>query len=189
MDDYGNALMWVTQNENVFEVEEILTNILLRLPVKSLLICKSVCKYWRRIISRPSFLESHLIQSQHNPAYVFYPYDLWHHNVYLLRKTDGEMTESLPGCDGIYFKGIICSFNGLICCVNYYSAFLHDIRICNPATGEVLLLPQSRELEHPGEVGVAFGPGINEYKVFQFYGERNIMDVRYILQSLDLGNP
>ena len=170
MDDYGNALMWVTQNENVFEVEEILTNILLRLPVKSLLICKSVSKYWRSIISRPSFVESHLIQSQHNPTYVFYPYDPWHHNVYLLRKTDGEMTESLPGCDGIYFKGIICSFNGLICCVNYYSAFLHDIRICNPATREVLLLPQSRELEHPGEVGVAFGPGINEYKVFQFYG-------------------
>ncbi|KAL6314929.1 hypothetical protein AAG906_029148 [Vitis piasezkii] len=101
MDDYGNALMWVTQNENVFEVEEILTNILLRLPVKSLLIC--------------NFVKSHLIQSQHNPTYVFYPYDPWHHNV-------------LPGCDGIYFKGIICSFNGLICCVNYYSAFLHDIR-------------------------------------------------------------
>ncbi|RVW37332.1 hypothetical protein CK203_087745 [Vitis vinifera] len=117
MDDFGSKLMWVTQNEKVFEVEEILTNILSRLPVKSLLVCKSVCKYWQGLICSPSFMHLHLIQSQENPSYVFYPsYVFWDNNIHWVIKTDGETTQSFPSYDGFYFRDMICSFNGLICC-------------------------------------------------------------------------
>lgn len=40
--------------------EGMLTEILLRLPVKSLLCCKSVCKPWLSIISNPHFVKSQL---------------------------------------------------------------------------------------------------------------------------------
>ncbi|XP_074343089.1 putative F-box protein At3g10430 [Apium graveolens] len=40
--------------------EDVITVILSRLPVKSLLRCKSVCKPWLSIISNPSFIKSHL---------------------------------------------------------------------------------------------------------------------------------
>lgn len=43
----------------VFEVEEIFTDILLRLPVKSLLACKSVCKQWRGLIGGAGFMNLH----------------------------------------------------------------------------------------------------------------------------------
>eukprot|EP00261_Vitis_vinifera_P031286 XP_019072529.1 PREDICTED: uncharacterized protein LOC109121752 isoform X3 [Vitis vinifera] len=106
MDDYGSKLKY-TQNENVFEVEEIFTNILLRLPVKSLLICKSVCKYWWSLICSRSFMNLHLIQSQENPTYVFHRYTLRGGNIHLLTKADGETTESfLPGCPGFYSKDL-----------------------------------------------------------------------------------
>ncbi|KAJ9672005.1 hypothetical protein PVL29_025586 [Vitis rotundifolia] len=188
MDDLGSKLIWVTQNENVFEVEDILTKILLRLPVKSLLICKSVCKYWRGLISSPSFMHLRLIQSQENPSYVFYPYIFypypasWDDNIRLLTKTDGETTQGFPGCDAFYFKGVICSFNGLICCINstFCTSIRHssldvyisnslDIHICNPVTRQVLLLPPTPKSDYLPAIGVSFGPRIHECKVFQFY--------------------
>lgn len=100
------------QNENVFEMEDIITNILSRLPVKSLMICKSVSKYWWRLICSPSFMRMQLNRSQENPCYVFYPYACWNRNIHFLTKTDGETTEILSGCDRYYFRGMICSFNG-----------------------------------------------------------------------------
>ncbi|XP_065880071.1 F-box/kelch-repeat protein At3g23880-like [Euphorbia lathyris] len=44
-----------------FLPEEILTEILLRLPVKSLLISKTVCKYWHSIINCTGFVKKHLL--------------------------------------------------------------------------------------------------------------------------------
>ena len=179
MDDFGSKLIQVTQNDNVFEVEDILTTILSRLPVKSLLICKSVSKYWRDLICSPSFMHSHLVQSQENSSDAFYPsYPSSDDNIPLLTKTDGETTQSFLDCDGFYFEGMVCSFNGLICCTNFHGPFVYeriedsntfDIHICNPATREVLLLPPTPTSEYIPKIGVSFGPTLNEYKVFQFY--------------------
>ena len=186
MDDFGSKLIRVTQNDNVFEVEDILTNILSRLPVKSLLICKSVSKYWRDLICSPSFMHSHLVQSRENSSYAFYPsYPSWDGNIPLLTKTERKTTRSFLDCDGFYLKRMVCSFNGLICCIYFHGPIFYewikdsstfDIHICNPATREVLLLPPTPTSEYIPKIGVSFGPTIgvsfgptiNEYKVFQF---------------------
>ncbi|RVW94697.1 hypothetical protein CK203_029910 [Vitis vinifera] len=164
MDDYGSKLKY-TQNENVFEVEEIFTNILLRLPVKSLLICKSVCKYWRSLICSRSFMNLHLIQSQENPTYVFHRYTLRGGNIHLWTKADGETTESfLPGCPGFYSKEPRTHISTTLSSEKGLRRSTLDILICNPATQQVLLLPPTPESKYPGAVGVSFGPTINEYK-------------------------
>ena len=176
MDDLCNKLI-CTRNENLFDVEDIIINILSRLPVKSLMICKSVSKQWWRLISSPNFTRLQLIRSQENPIYVFYPYSCRCHSEHFLTKIDGETTETLPGCNRRYFKGMICSFNGLICCINtegircisIRTSLRLDIHIRNPATREVLLLPQSRGSKESPKIGVAFYPRTNEYKVFQFF--------------------
>ncbi|RVW94786.1 hypothetical protein CK203_029907 [Vitis vinifera] len=120
MDDLCNKLI-CTRNENLFDVEDIIINILSRLPVKSLMICKSVSKQW---------------WSEH-----------------FLTKIDGETTETLPG----------------IRCISIRTSLRLDIHIRNPATREVLLLPQSRGSKESPKIGVAFYPRTNEYKVFQFF--------------------
>ncbi|CAH1452990.1 unnamed protein product [Lactuca virosa] len=51
---------------------EIIIEILLRLPVESLLRSRSVCKLWRSIISDPHFIKSHLSFSISNNHYAFH---------------------------------------------------------------------------------------------------------------------
>ena len=46
--------------------QEIITNILSRLPIKSLLQFKSVSKLWLSLISNPQFVELHLKQMKEN---------------------------------------------------------------------------------------------------------------------------
>lgn len=180
MDDYGRRLKR-TQSENVLETEEILTNILVRLPVKSLLICKCICKHWRRLIGSPYFIRLHLLRSQENPTHVrvYYPYLFRSHKKNCLIKIDREEApdERLP--EGrLFYKHIICSFNGLIlfCSLKGYANAPNplgdlalEIHICNPATREVVLLPppHNPNLKIP-DIGVCFGPKINGYKVFRF---------------------
>ncbi|KAK1398988.1 hypothetical protein POM88_008851 [Heracleum sosnowskyi] len=43
--------------------ETMITEVLIRLPVKSLLICNCVCKPWLSFISNPNFLKSHIQRS------------------------------------------------------------------------------------------------------------------------------
>ncbi|XP_071697516.1 F-box/kelch-repeat protein At3g23880-like [Rutidosis leptorrhynchoides] len=49
---------------------EIIVEILTRLPVESLLRCKSVCKLWRSLISDPHFINSHLYLSSNRNNYA-----------------------------------------------------------------------------------------------------------------------
>lgn len=61
-------------------LDELVVEILLRLPVKSLLRFKSVSKAWRAIISDPFFIRSHLQHSalkwKHNPSLLITPHTL-----------------------------------------------------------------------------------------------------------------
>lgn len=62
--------------------DEILMDILVRLPVKSLLHCKAVCKAWRAIVTDPLFVRAHLQCSasrcEQNPSFVITPHTLNH---------------------------------------------------------------------------------------------------------------
>eukprot|EP00261_Vitis_vinifera_P031285 XP_019072528.1 PREDICTED: uncharacterized protein LOC109121752 isoform X2 [Vitis vinifera] len=190
MDDYGSKLKY-TQNENVFEVEEIFTNILLRLPVKSLLICKSVCKYWWSLICSRSFMNLHLIQSQENPTYVFHRYTLRGGNIHLLTKADGETTESfLPGCPGFYSKEprthistTLSSEKALdVVPWTYWSATLPPNKSCYSHQ------PPNQNIQ----VRLVFLLALRSMNIryFSFSTEKCIfMNVGYILPSLDHGNP
>ncbi|CAL4886771.1 unnamed protein product [Urochloa decumbens] len=61
-------------------MEELVTEILLRLPVKSLRRFESVCKAWRSIISDPIFIRAHLRHSAskwvQNPCFIINPHTL-----------------------------------------------------------------------------------------------------------------
>ena len=140
--------------DDLFEVEDIITNILAKLPVKSLILCKSVSKRWRGLISSPNFMRLQLLRSKERPTYVFYPYICWDRKVHFLTKTDGETTETLSSCNGYNFTNMICCFNGLICFISYEGSFYFKrppasiLRPtnCNPATQDVLLLPRSHNI-------------------------------------------
>lgn len=86
--------------------------------------------------------------------------------------TKGEIFKDItfPGLENVFFPRVICSYNTL-CFIN--DASLDecdiDIRICNPATREVFLLPKGSHAKEVLSIGVAFGHGFLEYQVFWFF--------------------
>jgi F-box interacting protein len=164
----------------VESIEDILANILSRVPVKSLTVFKSVSKLWYRLICSPNFIKLQLSWSLENSTYLIYPYMDEVMTLYQM-KGNGEIIEmiTLPGCENLSPLSLVCSYTGLICCINY--PWIRDlnmdnedmtdfeIRICNPSTREVFLLPKGSPSEKKLSIGVAFGPKTSEYKVFRFF--------------------
>nr|POF20086.1 f-box protein cpr30 [Quercus suber] len=69
---------------------EIATDIFLRLPIKSIIICTSVSKAWKSLIQNPTFISTHLHHS-HNKnknLLVFSLYSQTHKESYALHNED-----------------------------------------------------------------------------------------------------
>lgn len=175
MSETGNDCGHLICN-NVSEIghiEEILANILPRLPAKAAVVCKSVSKLWLGLISEPHFPELQLSFSRKNPKYIICPYsdssDIVTH-LYLM-EGDGTIDREIPtpGFGNIFSPDIICFLNGLICCVNQDEREDMDIHIFNPTTQEIILLPKGSPSIDTPSVGLVFDPENNKYKLFRFF--------------------
>ncbi|PWA88863.1 F-box associated interaction domain-containing protein [Artemisia annua] len=167
---------------------EIIVNILCRLPVKLLLRYKSVCKLWCSLISDSYLIKSHLSLSTSNSHYA-------HHQLIL---TISSFNINLLSC-GLYevmcdhksvnvleldhpFKRprsskfsepypelIVGSCNGLLCVAIDH----HSLYIWNPSTRKSNLLPYRGRLKVWDGWSVMYGFGYdessNDYKVVKVY--------------------
>ncbi|XP_062162393.1 F-box/kelch-repeat protein At3g23880-like [Alnus glutinosa] len=158
--------------------EDLVIQILVWLPVVSLLRFKSVCKSWYALITNQNFITQHLLHNKNS-------------NTQLLLKTCDKTTEDYvvstisyetlqvsrthalpPECLGIDKISIFVtgSCNGLVC--------LHDYRsvIWNPATKETKVVPKSNlpRIVPAGYLtridGMSFGFDVktNDYKIISF---------------------
>ncbi|CAH9120443.1 unnamed protein product [Cuscuta epithymum] len=130
-----------TDNLGVFP-EEVIVQILARLPVKSLARTKCVCKFWKTLICDKYFAQIYNEASIRNPMVL------------------------LDACESSSAGGLICvdnktgvselsldfvrdrvkvraSCNGLLCCSSIPDKGVYYV--CNPMTREYKLLPRSRE--------------------------------------------
>ncbi|XP_074355006.1 F-box/kelch-repeat protein At3g23880-like [Apium graveolens] len=149
------------RNLSFLPSELIESEILPRLPVKSVLRFKSVCKSWNFLISsNPDFIKSHLHLNPNNDSLVLKTGD---------KKKYFHCNDSLLQC----YTDIIGSVNGLVCFYNWhfeYEGF--EIAIWNPATKQCLTnipnLPdryEDRELERDDCFGFGFDSVANDFKV------------------------
>ncbi|KAL7592549.1 hypothetical protein Lser_V15G35299 [Lactuca serriola] len=156
-------------------------NILIRLPVKDILIFKSISKLWYDVMSTKYFIILHRLLSKENTKFLaFYDPGLLEDGIVRgihLMESNGTYTESytLPGFENVHHPLVISSFNGLICCINDVSKYrmLYDIelRICNPATREVVLLPNSYMSVYMPVFGVLYSNKFHIYKIFKFFSD------------------
>ncbi|XP_074352282.1 F-box/kelch-repeat protein At3g23880-like [Apium graveolens] len=144
--------------------EIIESEILPRLPVKSVSRFKSVCKSWNLLISNnPDFIKSHLDLNPNKDSLLVMTSER--------KKYEETRDESL-------FQGstaMIGSVNGLVCFYNWHHEFEGiEFVIWNPATKQCLanipLLPSRfEEREHDGLIEDCFGFGFdsvaNDFKV------------------------
>ncbi|KAM1228252.1 hypothetical protein ACFX2J_007369 [Malus domestica] len=149
-------------------LEELFGDILSRLPVQCLL------------SSNPQFAELHFSRSAEDVLYMVYSCTDAVKTLHLI-DGNGVITEviTLPHSENLSSLRMICSYNGLTCFTNY-PWYIHSRRIqaseedlkiyiCNPATHETRALPIGSPSEAELSMGVAFGPGASEYKVFRFF--------------------
>ncbi|KAK6911180.1 F-box domain [Dillenia turbinata] len=138
--------------------DNIITEILSRLPLKSLLRSKCVCKRWHFMISDPIFIRKYSLE---NPSYYisgFYLQKAW-----LSCKprldffTMNGNLKAAPEASLSFIKDsvkIMSSCNGLLCCSSFRcSEKERNYYICKPATKQYTMLP-------PIESELVFGMSI-----------------------------
>ncbi|XP_028755840.1 putative F-box protein At1g33530 [Neltuma alba] len=160
--------------------EEIIRQILKRLPVKSLIRFQCVSERWKNLIKSPSFIDEHLHYSTHQNPSLLLRKSNGRFKPLQLRLMDSEMhvrevqNPPLPLRSLLTFS-IVGSCNGLVCAeIDGYdkSASSASFLLWNPATGDVRKIPTTRSSKHPYEsvyVGFGFSTIVNDYKIVQIY--------------------
>lgn len=153
--------------------EVIMVNILSRLPVKSLLRFRCVCKAWCTLISHPQFVETHLRQQHKRPVIgLVVPHSVDDP----LHKDDLAVDLELHlGIPNKRTTTVLDSCNGLLCVVDCYYGFYS----LKPPQKLILWNPSTRQCNHipcPSFVGYQncmysffYDPGSDDYKIVRIF--------------------
>ncbi|KAI3432170.1 uncharacterized protein J3R85_007575 [Psidium guajava] len=153
--------------------EDIETLILLRLPVKSLLRFKCVCKRWSSLISTPQFAKTHLEIAASSPRILLATNPPQSVNCESLRDDDHAGHEGMPltqlqspieapaGCRA----HVVGYCNGLVC-LEYDD---HQIVVLwNPAAGESRNIPNASYGYFQATIcELGYDPLIDDYKILR----------------------
>ncbi|KAI3695095.1 hypothetical protein L1987_78083 [Smallanthus sonchifolius] len=155
---------------------ELVIDIFLRLPVKTLIRCTSVCKSWYALIRNPNFVASHFnsnCQIYHDNHYILFGDANLCHVVCditfkLLYSIQSPFTVSPNRKSSLNFVG---SCNGLLCLAPGLEYNLgDDVYIWNPSVRTHKKLPPSRfsdDRRKVSRVGFGFHELSNDYKVIR----------------------
>ncbi|KAI3467559.1 hypothetical protein Pfo_024222 [Paulownia fortunei] len=121
--------------------QEIYQEILSRLPVKSLVRFKSVCKSWNTLISDPQFSKLHLKQSTDQNRMRFMFLDDYCHSTLAYAAPDGtsKINRPMHADESESCVDFLASCNGLFCIRNAED----DLFFWNPSTRESKRIPGS----------------------------------------------
>ncbi|XP_059633457.1 F-box protein At3g07870-like [Cornus florida] len=157
--------------------DDLVTDILSRLVIKTLMRCRCVCKLWRNLARDPRFIHSHLNNrsSQRSPSFILST-TIWFDSAFRSQIYFLEHDETLGySCEEVSFSvpdlkefRLISSCNGLFCLVHRMCRNI--IYVCNPFTRCCTKLPNRI---NPSQnilgtiMGFGFNPKRNEYKVVE----------------------
>nr|ADZ74124.1 S-haplotype-specific F-box protein [Prunus pseudocerasus] len=165
--------------------KQILIDILVRLPAKSLVRFLCTCKSWSDLIGSPSFVSTHLYRNVTKHAHV-YLLCLHHPDFERLVNPDDPYvkkefqwslfsSETFEECyklshplGNTEYYGIYGSSNGLVCISDEILNFDSPIHIWNPSVRKFRALPMSTNINIKfGSVALQFGfhPRVNDYKI------------------------
>ncbi|XP_057505528.1 F-box/kelch-repeat protein At3g23880-like [Actinidia eriantha] len=132
---------------------EVVIEILKRLPVKSLLQFRCVCKTWRSLITSPNFITMHLNQTLSDPKNRNIRTLLRHYSkdqgkeIYSLHSDNETFDENNEGIEFPFAKQtkfywrVVGSCNGLLCLSDDLFYYMDSIILWNPMIRRSLTLP------------------------------------------------
>ncbi|KAF5751171.1 hypothetical protein HS088_TW02G00181 [Tripterygium wilfordii] len=164
--------------------QEVLFEILLRVPVKSLLRCRCVCKSWYSLISNPDFISNHtkrtaLYSTNTHLVLRRYASDD-QEETFTLHYDDDELFGDCQKLD-FPFKSsrdyfhIVGSCNGVLCLIDNHTKGLKPIVLWNISIGLSVTLPLQQityQLFHNEVLGFGFDSQNNDYKVVRIVYSR-----------------
>ncbi|XP_004305632.1 PREDICTED: F-box/kelch-repeat protein At3g06240-like [Fragaria vesca subsp. vesca] len=159
--------------------EDVMINVLERLPVKSLMRFICVSKRWRFIISDPQFAKSHYKLSCENQT-IRRRFYLSNSNRFALDSLDFESPSPLLRevripfeQPGIKYWSLRCSCNGLVCAVvSVSTSAKYHLYIWNPSTGFLKRLPDPSFCVYSmsvssGFFGIGYLSATDDYKIIK----------------------
>lgn len=178
----------IRRNANPNLPEELIVEILKRLPVASILRFMCVCKSWYSLITNPSFISTHL-SHQSNPTFktstkTIYsvPYRFYLHNI------DDNLDDWVElDCPVGILNLIVGCCNGVICLFDYFSPGRRSLILWNPSIRKAFALPLPISIPDPAfmshvldggfryynlpnfTLGFGFDPVSKDYKVVRVY--------------------
>ncbi|KAJ0770206.1 putative F-box domain-containing protein [Helianthus annuus] len=163
----------VAKKTKISVPDEIIDDILSRLPVKSILRFRSVSKSWLSRISHPSFTKLHSARSTRTALLLSaYQYSTRQQHILSAATHGGPVTHLFTIDDvSVYDITEAQHLNGLVLITSAKSAFRYPYAyVVNPSTRKVLSLPYPDPyIDDIGEItGYCFGfdESTNEHKVF-----------------------
>ncbi|KAM4113608.1 hypothetical protein ACJW30_04G008700 [Castanea mollissima] len=173
---------------------EIVTNILVRLPIKSIIICTSVSKAWKSLIQNPTFISTHFHHS-HNKNLLFF--NLCSENqreFYALHNEDDEpdftphtsfdYPSHVPDPDAKF--RVVGTCNGLLLSLSN-NLTMDTSRLClwNPSVRKLVNLPLTN-FSSDACIGFGFDPKNKDYKVVRVIKLKERLDFQiYSLSTSD----
>ncbi|KAM3695649.1 hypothetical protein ACB098_07G149100 [Castanea mollissima] len=166
---------------------EILPNILLRLPTKSIVKFTCVCKTWRSLIRNPDFISAHLKLSNHNQPLLLFRFcsDWLQDAMFSMQRDTHEKEVYKLYCDNQDFNehtrfdfpfrtqaqvlsGVVGTCNGLVCVK--VDCFSRRIILWNPCVRMFVVLPEPNVTYQLyggccASAGFGFDSKTNDYKV------------------------
>ncbi|XP_054790764.1 F-box protein CPR1-like [Prosopis cineraria] len=170
--------MKASEGDKNFLPIEIIINVLKRLPAKSIVRFRCVCKDWKNLFKTPSFIADHIHHSHHeNPFLLLHEHNLQQRRL-SLRLLNHEMktVEVLslpPSIDpfGHVYWEIIGSCNGLLCVVvdPASSRSPCSLWLWNPEIREVREVPQTtNDYWDKCQFGFGYSSVLSDYKIVRF---------------------
>ncbi|XP_059436778.1 F-box/kelch-repeat protein At3g06240-like [Corylus avellana] len=183
--------------------EDLVTQILLWLPVVSLLRFKCVCKSWYALITHQNFVRKHLLRNKNSNTHLLLSTFNKTMDDYVISTISYEelqisLTHPLPRT---YFENsenfcisVVGSYNGLVC-LHVYDTL--KVVIWNPTTRETKVVPESNlPIFAPAgyftriqDMGFGFDAKTNDYKIINFvsmyepiydaYSMKDVKEIRF----------
>ncbi|XP_050260644.1 putative F-box protein At2g02030 isoform X2 [Quercus robur] len=176
---------------------EILPNILLRLPTKSIVKFTCVCKTWRSLIRSPDFISAHLKLSNCNQPLLLFRFcsDWLKDAMFSMERDTHEIEVYKLYCDNQDFNehtrfdfpfhtqahgapfGVVGTCNGLVCVMG--DGFSRRIILWNPCVRMFVELPKPNVTSQwydgcDSSAGFGFDSKTNDYKVVRVVTLRDV---------------
>ncbi|KAL6640913.1 hypothetical protein ACP70R_019094 [Stipagrostis hirtigluma subsp. patula] len=153
--------------------DEIMEEILARLPARSLLRFRCVSRSWDALITSAAFADLH--SSRGSPKLFIRPAGYLNSFYAWQPGTSGPVTKIMDSCyfpqDHVFPIGKLCHGLVLLRCTRYYIHY-----VWNPSTGEMLPLPDrtpfwaAGRMPHPSmSYGLGYSSATGEHKVVRMY--------------------